>query len=455
MSPEQFQESLREFNKKQLVEAIIRQAELIEQQGEQIRQLEKRIEELERASHRQAAPFRIKESKKVKERKPPGRKAGHAGSYRRIEEQSIEETIKVPLSECPHCKGALSQVSDIEQIIEEIPPVKKKVSRLITQAGYCHKCQKEVYSTHPLQTSTASGAAKVQTGPNAKALALSLQYEYGLTKSKTCRLLENIFDLRLTPGGLVHTTHRAANKMQPQYEAILNGLRQSPVVHSDETSWYVGNPKYWLWVFANQNGTCYHVDGSRGRAVITGMIGKNYSGTLVSDCLSIYDDATPLQHKCYSHHLKAVSQAIEKANAPQKEYLERLRLLLQTAMAVKGVKHDKPPDVYKRLCQKLERQADELILRERPDALEEKIANRFRKQRDHLFTFLYHDEVDATNNLAERQLRPAVIARKISCGNKTDKGAHTWQILSSIAATARQQNTSFAENVANALRLSV
>jgi hypothetical protein len=29
--------------------------------------------------------------------------------------------------------------------------------------------------------------------------------------------------------------------------------------------------------------------------------------------------------------------------------------------------------------------------------------------------------------LAERQLRPAVIARKISCGNKTQKGARTWQ----------------------------
>src|ERR1700736_13348 len=28
-------------------------------------------------------------------------------------------------------------------------------------------------------------------------------------------------------------------------------------------------------------------------------------------------------------------------------------------------------------------------------------------------------------NLAERQLRPAVIARKISCGNKTLKGART------------------------------
>jgi hypothetical protein len=50
------------------------------------------------------------------------------------------------------------------------------------------------------------------------------------------------------------------------------------------------------------------------------------------------------------------------------------------------------------------------------------VRKRLNKRRDHLFTFLDHDGVDATNNLAERQLRPAVIARKISCGNKTQKG---------------------------------
>ena len=45
--------------------------------------------------------------------------------------------------------------------------------------------------------------------------------------------------------------------------------------------------------------------------------------------------------------------------------------------------------------------------------------------RDHLFTFLDHAVADATNNLAERQLRPAVISRKLSCGDKTDAGART------------------------------
>ena len=74
---------------------------------------------------------------------------------------------------------------------------------------------------------------------------------------------------------------------------------------------------------------------------------------------------------------------------------------------------------------------------------EERVRNRLCKQSDHLFTFLDYKEVDATNNRAERQLRPAVISRKISCGNKTVAGAQTWQILNSLAATCAQRGHSF------------
>ena len=60
-----------------------------------------------------------------------------------------------------------------------------------------------------------------------------------------------------------------------------------------------------------------------------------------------------------------------------------------------------------------------------------------------LFVFVEDPAVPATNNQAERQLRPAVIARKISCGNKTKTGARAWQVLSSLAATCAQRAESF------------
>lgn len=446
-------ESIEALDKGQVIDIVIQQVEKIEGLTEKINNLQKRIEELEREKHRSAAPFRIADKKKKEHPKRPGNKIGHKGHYRTIDEGKINETINVPLEGCPHCKGPVSEVNVIEQIIEEIPPPQKQVYKVITYCGECSKCG-TVYSAHPLQTSTATGAAKVQIGPHAKALAMSLQYEYGMTKRKVCHLMEKVFDIPISPGGLVYTTHHTGKKMDAQYQNILKGLKQSDVVHSDETSWYVGNPKYWLWVFTNKQGTAYQVSNSRGRDVIKNMVGENYKGTLVSDCLVIYDDVNPLQHKCYSHHLKAISQAKEKAGDEQKQYLKELEQLLISAMAVKKVKPDKTPEEYERLCKNLEKRADELILPEREkDTADAKVANRLRKQRDHLFTFLYHEEVDATNNLAERQLRPAVIARKVSCGNKTETGAKTWQTLASISATANQNNQCFTNLVVAAIRL--
>ncbi|HPD32360.1 MAG TPA: transposase, partial [Phycisphaerae bacterium] len=54
------------------------------------------------------------------------------------------------------------------------------------------------------------------------------------------------------------------------------------------------------------------------------------------------------------------------------------------------------------------------------------------------FTFLDDPSLEAANNRAERALRPAVIARKSSCGNKTLRGKRTWEILTSLAATCYQ-----------------
>ena len=74
-----------------------------------------------------------------------------------------------------------------------------------------------------------------------------------------------------------------------------------------------------------------------------------------------------------------------------------------------------------------------------------KIRNRLIKHRDHLLRCLWDPAVEPTNNRAERALRPAVIARKLSCGNKTETGKQTWQILTSLATTCRQRGEDFTQ----------
>ena len=99
----------------------------------------------------------------------------------------------------------------------------------------------------------------------------------------------------------------------------------------------------------------------------------------------------------------------------------------------------------------LENWIDRLLDESVERAGESRIRNRLRKQRKHLIGCLYELAAEPTNNRAERALRPAVIARKISCGNKTNRGRQTWQVLASVAATCVQRGEDLIDYLAKHL----
>jgi hypothetical protein len=399
---------------------------------------------------RQAAPFRRPDKAKSRCPGKPGRKKGHRGSRRSVP-ATIHHHQEVPLPQCPRCRGPVTDPQRVEQYIEELPPVQPVVTHLTTWRAWCSKCDCEVCSTHPLQVSSAVGAAGVFLGPRALALICDLNKAKGLSVRKTCAVLHEHFGLRLSPGGLTQAVARVAAKQAGDYDQLVKDLRAASVVHADETSWWVGGPGWWLWDFTNHQTTAYVVVNNRARATVTATLGADFAGVLVSDCLAIYDEVNPLQQKCYSHHFRAIQQAAERHPQQASPWLDSIRLLLRTAMILSPLRASSDPVTWALILVGLQRRAAELLSPARTEPAEESVRNRLQKQQDHLFEFLKHDGVDPTNNLAERQLRPAVIARKISCGNKTQKGARAFVILASLAATARQRGKSFVTDLTAAL----
>jgi transposase len=414
----------------------------IQELEESLGKLQKRLEELERAAARQAAPFRRKDKNKKPpdQHKPPGRPPGHPPAFRPPPQQ-IDQDLQARLDQCPQCGGPLRDVQPCVQYIEDIPPVRPHVTKLTTYVGICASCG-EVRSTHPLQVSTASGAAGTHLGARALALAAWLSKRLGMTTRSVCKVLQGLFNLKLTPGGLTQALDRMADKLEPTFDQLIADLRRQSGVWADETSWWVGGPGWWLWTFTAPALTVYHVDTSRGRDVVLDMLGTDFSGVLTSDCLASYENLPYKMHKCYAHHLKAISKAGEDQPS---EYLMQLRGLLHAAMYLQEHRGDLSPPEWARKRQHLEDRADELLLRTAPPAGAAKVAERLRKRRRWLFTFLDDPSLEATNNRAERSLRPAVIARKLSCGNKTPRGKRTWEILTSLAVTCHQRGQDFAD----------
>jgi transposase len=428
--------------------------ERIEQLENENRRLREQLEEAQKLAARQAAPFRREERAKLppEQQKRPGRKDGHIGCYRQRPEH-IDQIVEVPLDSCPHCGGSVKECRRIEQIIEEIEPVRPRVIKIITYHGICSCCGEDVSSRHPLQTSQATGCAKVQLGPRALALAACLNKVHGLTMRTTCRVLKDLTGLHITAGGLSQALMRVADKVKDGYDAIINNIRGSPAAFADETSWWVGGLGWWLWVFTTANETAYRVDNSRGSKVVDDVLGYDFKGMLVSDCLSSYDPCDYAKHKCIAHHLRAIAKAMKLPGTDNKEYLLEWKRFFSAVTLLYKLRMNLTEDDFAIKRWNMEDWCDRLLAKPAGGSGDEAVRNRLLKQRPHLLGCLYEPMAEPTNNRAERALRPAVIARKLSCGNKTERGKECWQILVSLGATCRQRMIDFTEYLAPKLTL--
>jgi hypothetical protein len=282
---------------------------------------------------------------------------------------------------------------------------------------------------------------------------VALNKEHGLTMRTTCRVLKTLTGLDVSPGGVSQIVSRAARKVRGCYDELIREIRESLAVFADETSWWVGEPGWWLWTFTAARTTVYRVDKSRGSDVVTGVLGQGYKGMMVSDCLSSYDPAPYAKHKCIAHHLRAIKEAKEDPSARDQGYLEEWRGVFLAVNALHKARSDLTQESFAELRGQLEARVEELLGQNKTQACDLRIHKRLSKQRKHLLGCLYEPAAEPTNNRAERALRPAVIARKLSCGNKTPKGKDAWQILASLAVTCRQRSESFVNFLASRLPL--
>jgi transposase len=159
-------------------------------------ELERRLAERERVGKRQATPFARAEH--TADPKKPGRKAGQGlFSYRtQPTPDEVDQTKEARLQRCPECGGTVTDVKAHEQFVIDLPEIEPKVTRYVTESGYCSRCGRRVHSRHPEQISAATGAAGVIIGPRAKALAADLKHRLGVPFAKICEVLEVGFRLR-------------------------------------------------------------------------------------------------------------------------------------------------------------------------------------------------------------------------------------------------------------------
>ena len=405
----------------------------------EIERLTRALETARRAGKRQAAPF----SKGALAAQPrrPGRRGGrrHGRHAHRQPPAAIDERIEVPLPErCPHCGGGLAETRIATQIQEDLPVVRPHVRQFDVHVGCCRCCGRRVQGRHPLQTTDALGAASTHLGPHAVALIVLLNKHLGLSHGKIAALLRDWFGLRVRPSGVTHALHRAARQAAPTYAALRDQIRGSPVVSPDETSWKVGGRLWWLWVFATARTVVYAIQDGRGFDEAAAVLGAEFDGVLVRDGWAPYRQFDQAAHQTCLAHLIRRGTEIAEAH-PRTAWPRHVKAVLQDALAVRDRVADGEISTHGAAVARGHLMARLLDLLAAPGTVPDcqRLAAHLTTELPAVFGFLFDLTLDATNWRAEQAIRPMVVNRKVSGGNRSERGAETQEILSSIVQTAR------------------
>jgi len=384
----------------------------------------------------------------TKRHKKPGARNGHPG-HRRQPPKRTNAYRQHRLKHCPCCGGPLQRCDrkrtrTIEDIPEEVEPV---VTEHTIYRDYCPKCKKHV---EPVVPDAMPGAT---LGHHLIALTAWLHYGLGITIDQIVDILGYHLQTKLTPGGLIDAWRRLAEVLNAWYEQIGEQAKKSAHLHADETGWRVNGVTYWLWCFANARVCYYMIDRCRGSPALQKFFTDVFEGVLITDFWAAYLAVCAEDRQyCLVHLLRELEKVdLRNESAEWQAFAKKLRRLLRDGIRLRK-RLDFAPGKFQRQVDRLNARLAKLALEEYADPDARRLAKRLGKYAEYIFTFLDYADVPFENNFAERQIRPAVILRKNSQSNRSDRGAATQAILMSVYRTLKLRGLNPTKTIAEALR---
>ena len=422
MTEEETIRQLREQNEQLRCENELLRAKICE--------LEARLAKYENSHTPPSLRRGCKRNKENDSKGKPGQKLGHKGVTRPLATPASQ--VEVTADRCPDCGSELGHPFRIEsKIIEELPEPQHAIVTEYKIAHYkCPRCRKEVVAND------TSCPHEGKFGNNIIAQATLLKYEDRLPYRKIQSALNRMHGLKISPATILDLTRRAADAVQSDYDKILDKIRSAPILHVDETGIHVQGERHWIWTFTTPTETFFVIRKSRGTKVLIEVLTRRFRGIIVCDGWKPYARFTKRLQRCWAHLLRESDDLSEKFEEaiPLHEALKDLYKSL-----TKALEADPPSEVRTHLWISAREALQDWIDKEYFEAKVQKFIGKISNGFDYWFTFIINPGVEATNNRAERALRPQVVLRKIMGTLRNEKGTSIHERIMSTLTTWGQR----------------
>ena len=399
--------------------------------------LEQRLAELE-AEKRPPPPWakanRVKRGRAAGEQRRQRAPEQNRGRPRSTPTASVQHAY----DHCPDCGYRLrGQAVARRREVLEVPAAVVSVVEHQILKRYCPACR--AYKT-PRVSFAGVVLGQSRIGVRLAGLIGTLRTSARLPLAQIRSLLAQVYGLRLSLGGLQDILARLRQRLAPVAAAIRAQTRASPAQHMDETGGRQDGQNGYLWVQATDGPTAtrlYTYSPSRSGQVARDLLG-DFTGVLSTDFYVAYDQYPGPKQRCWAHLLRDAHQLGQDYpdRADVQDWVGALKRLFAGARAL-----DLSACTWREragVARHLERRTRLLARCYRTTAGHpaQVLATRLHRYESELFEFIRTPGVSATNNLAERAVRPQVIARKISGGSRSAAGSalrcdlatvfHTW-----------------------------
>ncbi|MFQ5633123.1 MAG: IS66 family transposase [bacterium] len=387
-----------------------------------------------------------------KKQKKPGAKKGLEPHLKEmLPPDKVNRSHVIEPEICSDCGGRHLIQSDQKPLRSQfidVPPVKIDVTEYVRPVRECADCGALVYAPLP------DNAPKSCFGSGVLALVAVLTGVLNVSKRKAMLVMNEVFNVPMSLGGLSNCEERIANSLAVPYDEASEHIREQQVAHADETGWRRGNrAKGWLWTLCSSTAAVFMVHAKRGQEAARKLL-DNFFGVLVSDRWGGYNFFKGLRQICWAHlkrDFTAISEAGGRLGQVGAALHDLAKRILQLRACVRDgtLKWGTFQSRISPLTAKVEELLQEGALYD--GALGGKCREIF-KHRAHLWTFVSREDVEPTNNHAERMVRQGVLWRKSSFGTQSERGARYVERVLTAGATCRLQGRSVIEFMRDACR---